>query len=142
MKKENIGTIIGLLVFIAIIVAICVILEVYYFDSKKSDEEKLTAELYWMGQHFYEEVYYEGLGPTLELRKEALQEYEITGLEFDIDTMEKYLDGVLDSKTILFANKKTNELCDKRNSKVIIYPEEPFKKDSYKMKAFLECGFR
>jgi len=127
----------GLALAIILIIAVVVFMFVGRGDSQ---EEKLTKRLEELGVSFYEEFYYKQVGTSDEKRAEFLKKYSSIGIKVDLNNLARY-NG--DSETVLkeFINNKTDKECDKNNSRVIIYPQEPYGKKSYKIEVELDCGF-
>lgn len=109
--------------------------------SKNNQEKEFISKLEEMGKEFYEEFYYKQIGSTDEERNTFLQKYTDIGIKVNLDNLSRY--SGKDSETILkeFVNKKTKESCDKSKTQVVIYPKEPYKKNSYEMDVKLFCGF-
>jgi len=112
-----------------------------FANVANSQEKKLTNRLEELGKSFYEDYYYTYSGSTDEERAEKVSKYADTGIKVNLDNLARFNNS--DSSTILseFVNNKTNESCDKENTKVIIYPLDPYSKTSYKLEVVLECGF-
>ena len=53
--------------------------------------------------------------------------------------MEYYSTGKYKKEIATFKSKKKK--CDKKNTRVIIYPQKPYGKTDYKVKIELDCGF-
>lgn len=126
---------------ISIIVFISVIFLGIILFKGSSKEEMLKKHLEEMGVEFYEELYYKQVGKTDEERAEFLKKFTDLGIKVNLDSLSRYNTEKNQSKISEFKNPKTNEECDKENSKVIIYPQEPFGQKDYRVEINLECGF-
>ena len=133
-KKAVIIAVSCLVVLVVIILAVVLL-------RKDSQESELTNKLKDMGSDFYEEFYYKQVGSNDEERANFLKKYTDLGIKVNLDNLSRY--NGQDSEKILkeFVNKKTKDSCDKYTTQVIIYPQDPYKQDSYKIDVELECGF-
>ena len=106
-------------------------------NTVKKDE--LTLYLENMGKEFYEDFYYEQLGSTLKEKENFLSMYEEIGIKISLDTLSKYKGNKFKDIIDKFINNETNESCNRSTTKVIIYPNSPYEKDSYKMETEIDC---
>lgn len=134
-KKQSIliGSI-SLLLLIAVVIILIVCLTT-------GKEKKLIKNIEDMGRDFYENLYYEQVGKNEEERAAFLKDFVDIGLKINLDGLSRYKTEENQEKINEFVNPKTKEACDKENSKVIIYPKEPFGKSDYQIEVNLECGF-
>lgn len=121
--KKNLIILIGI-----IILAIVIIFSIFTF-SKLSKENKRENEMKNLGKSFYEEIYYKQLVDSDIKLKDFLSKYKENGIKFDLKTLVNYNDE----------NKEVFDKCNLEDSKITIYPEEPYKQDSYKMELTLLC---
>ena len=121
--KKNLIVIIGI-----VALAIVIVFSVVIF-GKISKENKKENEMKNLGKSFYEEVYYKQLVDSDIELKEFLSRYKENGIKFDLKTLVNYNDE----------NKEVFDKCNLDDSKVTIYPNEPYKQDSYKMELTLSC---
>lgn len=137
VNKNNgvICIVIGVVLVVAIIIAAC-----FMFIKKGGQEASLSKSLESMGKDFYENFYYEQAGSTDEDRTDFLSKYESIGIKVNLDNLSRYNNNNSD-KINEFVNQKTKKACDKTNTKVIIYPQKPYNKTSYKIETQLDCGF-
>lgn len=108
------------------------------FEKPKSEDD-LKNYLIKMGTDFYVDFYYEeqAKGKSEEELKQYLSKFTDTGIKISLKTLEDYSEE--NEKTIeKFKNKKKE--CDKQNTKVIIYPQDPYGKEDYSVEPLLECG--
>ncbi len=110
--------------------------------SKKTDQkEDLNVVLKKLGTSFYEDFYYTNIGSSDEERATKLARYETIGIKVDLDNLSRYNTENVKEEIDKFVNEKTNEKCDKNNTKVIIYPKSPYGKTDYEIETKIECGF-
>lgn len=104
-----------------------------------TEKDEITLYLEEMGKEFYEDFYYEQLGNTIEEKSSFLSQYQEIGIKISLETISKYKENKNKDLTRIFINKETNEVCNFNTIKVIIYPKEPYEKDSYKMVTEVDC---
>lgn len=134
---------------IIIIVAAFVVLAIvgtiigFKLSSSKKVEQKdeLKDVLKDLGVSFYEDFYYKNIGNSDEERATKLARFESIGIKIDLDNLSRYNSSEVEDKIDKFVNKKTDEKCDRKNTKVIIYPKSPYGKTDYEIETVLECGF-
>ena len=131
VNKNNgiICIVIGVVLVVALIVAACII-----FPGQ-------GAQYVGMGKDFYENFYYEQVGSTDEERADFLSKYESIGIKINLDNLSRYGENKNADEISKFVNQKTKKACDKTNTKVVIYPQKPYNKTSYKIETQLDCGF-
>lgn len=112
-----------------------------FIIKKDNQKEELTTILKELGSEFYEEFYYDKVGNNLEERKNFLEKYKDIGIKINLDNLSRYNTEQNKEKIEQFVNKKTNQECDKESTMVIIYPNEPYEKNSYTEEIKLICGF-
>lgn len=134
-KKKCLIAGIGLIALVAIIILVIVLL------SGNSKEETLKKYMKEMGVSFYEDLYYEQIGKNDEERAKFLKNYTDLGIKINLDGLSRYKEEENKEKLEAFKNPKTNEACNNKDTKVIIYPQEPYGKKDYRMEVILECGF-
>jgi len=130
-----------------ILLVLLVILAIVFFKDKiggKSQTEIFKANLEELGREFYEDLYYPSTKNGDErARAEFLAGFKDQGLKFNIDNLSRYEyeEEETQKKLDSFKNDGTGEECDKKESKVIIYPEEPYGAKDYRVEIVLVCGF-
>lgn len=129
-KRNVIICICALVVIVAGVV--CAILFI-----PKSNKAKLEAELKEMGKGFYEDFYYDLVVNSNGV--DSIKKFENTGIKVDLDNLSRQNDANKE-KVKDFVNDK-NEECNKANTKVIIYPKDPYGKTNYQLEVQLDCGF-
>lgn len=127
--------------YIYIIIMIVLLIGIFFFLLKNNQETKLTNILKNMGISFYEDFYYEKSGIEIEAKVEYLSAYKDTGIKINLDNLSKYNSEENAKKLKNFWNRKTKESCSLEDTKVIIYPREPYGKTDYEIKTILDCGF-
>lgn len=133
-----------LIIIVSILVLVLVTLTVIIlnpFEKKESNEEQITKKLETMGAKFYEDFYYKQIETLGDEKTVFLKNFEKIGIKVDLGNLSRYKGQ--DSEEVLkqFVNKKTNKACDKEKTQVVIYPQSPYDKESYKIEVILECGF-
>lgn len=139
---SNKRNVIILAVLIVAIVFICVIFNKNSNSSSnviKKQKEELSGYLEEMGKDFYENFYYDQVGNGT-AKSEFLSRFTSIGIKVNLDNLSRISDSnqELSAK---FINSNTGEECDKENTKVYIYPTEPYGKTDYKITVELNCGF-
>lgn len=131
-NKKTIGIIIGCIVITALIV-------LAIFAFKNFNKVNLDKSLINMGKDFYENFYYNQIGKDDAEKKEFLQKYESIGIKVSLDNLERYDSGKNKEEVAKFKNEKTGKECDKTNTMVVIYPQDPYEKTSYRIESILSC---
>lgn len=138
VKKKNVNKSV---VIIIVIVVLAVVVGVALGLGRKSNEKELENSLKEMGKSFYENFYYEQVGSSADERSSLLSKFTTVGIKIDLDNLGRYNDGEFKDEISKFKNSKTNDKCNKTNTKVVIYPKSPYGKTDYTVKAELDCGF-
>ncbi len=136
-SKKNIGLIIGICAaVVAVIVAIVIVVNVV--NGPKKYKTKLENELKEIGKDFYENFYYDIVVNNNGV--EQISKFNSVGIKVNLDNLQRYKNENAD-KIKDFVNPKTKEECNKEETKVIIYPQDPYGKENYTMEVQLSCGF-
>lgn len=137
LTKKNILIASGVVVGIIIIVAIILVFSL----GKHNQERELNKSMKNLGVDFYENFYYKQVGKSDEDRAKFVGKYEKLGIKVSLDNLARF--KVKETEQILkeFVNEKTGRPCDKQNSRVIIYPKEPYGQKDYKIEVSLVCDF-
>ena len=130
----------AIILIAVIIVVIIAVISVLLF-AKKSNETELNKSLEEMGKSFYENFYYEQIGTSSDERSSLLSKFTTVGIKIDLDNLGRYENGKFKDEISKFVNNKTDEKCNKSNTKVTIYPKSPYGKTDYTVKTELDCGF-
>ena len=136
-KKIALYVGIGLLVIIVLILA----LVLSNFNKKKvTEQERLTNYLENKATNFYQNDYYSQVSEITEVMPTLLANFQEEGISMSINVLID--NGVIteDEAKENMKNKDNDTKCDYDNTKAVIYPEEPYKKDSYKVRIQLDCG--
>ena len=138
-KKIVIACGIGLILIVAIVIIVIVNLD--KTEKEITQEEKLTQYLEDMGKDFYENFYYQQIGKDDESRKAFLEKYKKIGIKVNIDNLSRYKTEENKNKIEAFVNDETGEKCNRENTKITIYPKEPYSQTDYDIELKLDCGF-
>jgi hypothetical protein len=140
--NKTVKTIITVITFIIICVFIVLVLRSVR-DKERREEDKLYSTLNTVVKDFYKDYYYNViLGDDDATRKLHAESYKQTGISYTLDELAKYKIG--EEKSILdqFKNYKTNLPCDYKNTKIVIYPHEPYGSEDIRIESNIVCGFR
>jgi hypothetical protein len=128
--------------------------------SKPSTEKVIKQKVNDLGVTFYEDFYYKSSGNgDNDKRTEFLSKYQSMGIKVSLENLIRYYvttdkykeldianvdasvtDRVEALKKAWFEDKNYN--CDGDNTKVIIYPKDPFGEKDYKTELVTVCGFK
>lgn len=125
-KRVSIGILAGLLVVI-----IAVVMTVSFLG--KGEEKKLTRQLETLGRSWYDDYFYDAIDQN---KEEFLKRFHETGLKIDLYNLSLRAADGIEEDIKQFENKK----CDKNETKVIIYPHEPYGKEDYKIETIMKCA--
>lgn len=116
---------------------------VFYTVSNSNPGNKLSKELETVGRDFYENMYYDHIvaNKSDEEVKDFFSRFMEIGIKVDLDNLARFDAEKYPNLADGFVNKKTKEPCHTVNTKVIIYPFEPFGKGDYTIESELDCGF-
>ena len=117
-----------------ILLAIILIIVLFFFVFNKEKEmsvETLEDKLEKVGIDFYENYYYPNLTDE---QKEALVNFKENGLRIDITNLEVLVTIEEDVK-----NQLEKDQCDFDQTKIAIYPKEPYGQKDYTIKLELSC---
>lgn len=135
MRKKLIASVVLISI---IVVALFLIL-----GNIESQEVTLNKRLNEVGVEFYEEFYYDQivLGKNEAEVEEFLGSFKDIGIKVDLENLERFNESKYGNLASEFYNKKDKTDCDKRNTRVIIYPSSPYGKNDYIIQTELSCGF-
>lgn len=133
-KKKLIG------ICCAIILAISIISIGVSFSLKKdkalSPKEKLTNQLIYLGDNWYGKFY---TAVKKEGQDNNLAKFKDSGIEIDLENLSRY---ELENENVeQIIQEYENNKCNMKESKVIVFPQEPYGEKDYKIKPVLECEF-
>ena len=123
-----------------VVIVVLIVLGLIFFvfnDNKK----QLTKELENVGKNFYENYYYDKVGKDEKERPSLLSKYSTRGIKVDLENLASS-SGNKDELLNKFVNKKTKEKCNEINTKVTIYPKDPYGRKDYTIEVELDCGFK
>lgn len=130
------------LIVLGVVFVIALVLFLFFGLKKETSQSiELSNSLKELGVEFYEDFYYKQIGSDDKERKEFLEKYKDIGIKVNLDSLSRYKKDETDEILKQFVNKKTEKECDKTNSMVVIYPNDPYGQKDYKIDAILECGF-
>ena len=137
-KLKRLLTIIGailIIIFIAIVITSVV--------SKKSREEKkLYDKLDTIVKEYYKDYYYPVvMGSSESLRLYNAKNLSETGIKVTLRQIVNSKGNDADSVLSQFKNYKTKNDCDYDNTKITIYPQDPFGNEDMKYESTIVCGF-
>ncbi len=127
-----------LLVVIVIVGAVTLFGKSHALSNKKQQYENTLKD---MGKDFYENYYYERTGKNGEERKTFLSKYSSTGIKIDLENLGRYNGQSNKGKVAELVDPDNKNVCDAKNTKVIIMPKEGYGKTDYEIKVELDCGF-
>lgn len=110
----------------------------YSINSTGAKKASLENELKEMGKDFYENFYYDLV--VKDHGTDQISKFNTVGIKVDLSNLERYKSDNKE-KVEKFVNPKTNQSCNKDETKVVIYPEDPYGKTNYRLETILSCGF-
>jgi len=126
-------------VVIAIIAIILLIIFNPFENKNKKIKKELEGRLVELAGYFYENQFYPKNGDDSS-KIEFVKGYVANGVKVDLLNIARSKVNEKDSILAEFKNAD-GELCDNHNTKVTIYPKEPYGVKDYEVKVFLECNF-
>ena len=129
-----IGSIVAGVIVLAVLIVLCITV---FFNNERITTKKVKS----MEVDYYTNYLYDALAKGRDKKDldKILVKYASIGFKLNLNTLEKYDSGkYADEIKNLKSGKKT---CDKKNTMVIIYPEEPYNKTDYRVEIELDCGF-
>lgn len=141
-NEENRPKSIGVIcVVLALIIAI-VLLIIFnpFLNENEKIKKQLEARLEELGRDYYENYFYDQFGKDEQSKKEFVKGYAQHGIKIDLENLARRY--TKESSNIIAEFKNASgEACDTKNSKVSIYPKEPYTNKDYEIEVSLECGF-
>lgn len=153
IPKKVIAAVAGVIVVILLVVVIVLCV------NKNKDENRMTTKLNDLGVTFYEDFYYKSAGSGDEdARKTFLARFTDIGIKVSLDNLLRYYvttdaykeldealkDGEVAEKVQDLEKKwfKTDKYeCDASETKVKIFPKDPYGEKDYKIEVVTKCGF-
>jgi hypothetical protein len=139
-RKKSISIICGIVAAIVVMVIVILFATGILGNKNKKVEKQLTARLEELGRNFYEDFYYNQVGKDDEARKEFVKGYSQNGIKINLDNLARSNTTKQESILNEFKNA-SGEACNSSNTKVAIYPKEPYGVKDYEIKVTLDCGF-
>lgn len=128
------------ILLIIITVSVLVIIGVILFVAFRTNKTELNKELENVGRNFYENYYYNQVGKDTKERAEFLSQFKEVGVKVDLENLIRASENKEELQK-KFVNSKTNEQCNQTNTKVTIYPKDPFGQKDYTIETVVDCGF-
>jgi hypothetical protein len=101
------------------------------------DERKMTSMLIELGRDWYENSYYDGFSESS--RAEILARYKDSGFMINLENLSLHNPESTAEKLKIFKIDEEGG-CDKKETKILIKPKEPYGKTDYDIEATLSCG--
>lgn len=136
-KKVFVVSVVALILVVVVIVGAMFL----FGNGSLSTKAKYENTLREMGKDFYENYYYERTGKNDEERKDFLSKYSTTGIKIDLENLARYNGESNKEKVAELVNPDNKNVCDAKNTRVIIIPKDGYKKTDYEIKLELDCGF-
>ena len=135
MKKRK--TIIPIILLIIFLVMLGFLSFIFFNNMKKETKGNFSTDLTKMGETIYKDYYYEitKVGKTDEELKNYLKKFETIGLSFNLVELAKYSDENFDKINEFLSDND----CSRENTKVIIYPKDPFRKIDFDSEVKIDC---
>ena len=140
--NKTVKAVLTIITFIIICVLIILVTKSLR-DKQRREEDKLYSTLNTVVKEFYRDYYYSTvLGSDDNTRKINAETYKSSGISYTLDEIAKYKIG--EENTILeqFKNYRTNLPCDYKNTKITIYPHEPYGSEDIRIESNIVCGFK
>ena len=133
---------VAVLVIVLLVIVVGVIILINLINDKPTNQKQQLEDLFkTMSTEYYEQFYYNQIGSTQEEKETVLKKFEKTGIKISLDSLSRYNSEVNKDRIEQFVNLETNEKCDTKNTISILYPIEPYEKNSYNIEIKLACGF-
>ncbi len=127
-----------LLSLAAVLIIVFIIFVMSCVNKKKqSEENKLYNNLNMVTKEFYKDYYYP---VVLYNNPEAAAAYKDKGIKLTLNELANYKGNDRDSILSLFKNYKNGSNCDYNNTKVTIYPVDPYGKEDIRIDGTVVCG--
>lgn len=133
-KENRTKTILAIVGIVVVIAAVVCLFLFGPFNKGKRIEKKLNNRMQELGKDFYENYYYDQVG------KDFVKNYEANGIKVDLNNLARLNSNDSDAIIGEFKNAK-GEACNANNTKVTIYPKDPYEKTNYEIKVTLDCNF-
>ena len=136
MKAVRIIIVASLFIIVALIIVVSI--PISRSLTAKNSKKYLGETLIKMGKNWYEDIYYVQVINNLGV--DGIKKYKSSGITVSLETLKT---GVTENDKLYkeFKNPLTKESCDPYETKVYIFPDEPYNKDSYHIEYKLVCGF-
>lgn len=138
MIKNKKGLVIGICCAVVVLIAGVGIIVSFSNKGDKNKQISLTEQMNLLGASWYEKNYYPSVMQRADLGEKFLAKYKDIGLKVNLENLYRTeLDASSESDAIKarFEEKK----CDIKDSRAIIYPQEPYGEKDYKIDVELKC---
>lgn len=137
-KQKKIVLYIG----IGVLVLITLVIIFIFSNDKKNitEKERLTNYLQDKAESFYKNDYYPQIAELTEDMATFLANFQDEGISMSINVLIDNIVMTEEEAKENMKNKENGTVCDYNNTKAVIYPQKPYKKDSYKIRIQLDCG--
>lgn len=122
---------------------IFVLVLIFGFSNNKNsitEKDRLTNYLQDKAESFYKNDYYPQIEELTEDISTFLSNFKDEGISMSINVLIDNVGMTEKEAKENMKNKENGTICDYNNTKAVVYPEEPYKKDSYKIRIQLDCG--
>ena len=109
-------------------------------ENNKTEKDRLTNYLQAKATSFYEGAYYDTIKSLNDDVATFLGNFTEEGISMSIQVLLENNVLTEDEVKENLINKVNNKKCDYENTKVVIYPQEPYKNNSYQVRTQLDCG--
>lgn len=130
----------GLILITILLIAGLTVLTKDKATYTKNEQERLSNYIEKKSKNFYENIYYPQLSDIVDEVDTFLQNFEEEGIPLSINVLIEQNVITEEEAQKEMKNKDNNTQCDFNNTKAVIYPKNPYKKDSYKLEIRLDCN--
>lgn len=140
-KQKKVIFYIGIAIIFIIIIVVFLISNTLS-KTNTTEKDRITNYLQRKAISFYEGDYYETISSLNDDTATFLNNFKEEGISMSIQVLlDNNVLSEADVKENLI-NKDNNKKCDYDNTKVVIYPQKPYKKESHKVRIQLDCGIK
>lgn len=128
--------------FILILIIVIAIVARNISKNNRTEKERLTDYIQNKAENFYQDSYYPQVSKLTDDIETFLSNFQNEGISMSINVLID--NGAMteeDAKNNM-KNKDDDIKCDYDNTKAVIYPKSPYKKNSYDIRVQLDCGLK
>ena len=129
--KKNRKLVIGLVIVLLALLTIFSVI-VIKKSNNKNELTNIEKEITEASKDIYENYYYNMITQSGKDTKTFFEGYTKSGIRLTLDNLIQYKND--DKFKKIFADK-----CDFKDTKIAIFPKEPYKKGDYEIKIDLDC---